>query len=373
MTTPLPTELDEITRQVIGMYSQYPYPLAGTHLDMFKDLVYPFIQNLGNVTSILEAGCGTGNVAIAMAQLLPNVRIVGIDLTEESLKLARESVAKLKLDNLEFRRSNLLEYDNDLGTFDFVHCQGVLHHLSAPEQGLENLYKYLKTGGYAYIWLYMLLGRRWILEFQDMLKLLGVAEMPYQEGVAWVRKIERMYHAKKKPVGLKRHKPVKKSEKQAKQVESEEKVRNTGLLVRVEQALRILNRKGGKALLRSIAQKFLHQPDSVHPEKPQVQIHPPDHESELEEQRYDTGLADTFLHPHSIFYRMADVLHLFASAGFDDVRISDGMSCNIDQFFGGEFPEIADMVAKLPVEKQYQFMELVEKPSGVGFFVHKPE
>lgn len=360
--------LDNITERVIDMYSQYPYPLVGTHRDMFKDLVYPFIKELGNVRSILEAGCGTGNVAIAMAQLLPEARIVGIDLTEESLRIARESAAKMNLRNIEFRRSNLLSHEPELGSFDFVHCQGVIHHLSDPKQGLKNLYKYLNPGRHAYIWVYMLLGRRWILEIQEILNLLEIANMSYEQRIDWTKNILALYYKKKKPEGLKRHHDQKKKKKSPIAVESERKPINSRMLNLMEHTIHILNKKGWKALMRTVIRKLSNKSAPT-----DSKSKPADVDRELEERRANIGLADMYLHPHAIFYRMAEVLTLFAETGFSDVRISDGMSTSLQQFFDGDFPDIERVVANLPIEKQCQFIELVEKPSGVGFFVRKPE
>lgn len=365
MSTTQPV-LDSTTERVIDMYSQYPYPLASTHRDMFKDLVYPFIKGLGNVKSILEAGCGTGNIAIVMAQLLPEVRIVGIDLTEESLRIAREAAAKLNLKNIEFRCSNLLIHEPELGTFDFVHCQGVIHHLSDSKRGLENLYKYLNPGRYAYIWMYMLLGRRWILEIQEILDLLGIADMSYEQRIDWTKRVEAMYHKKKKREGLKRHHDQKKKPSIA--AKSEKRLLNSRVLSLMEHTIHILNKKGWKALTRTVIRKLFRKSEMA-----DIKPEPTDIDVELEERRYKTGLVDTYLHPHAIFYRMEEVLNLFAETGFSDVRISDGMSTSLQQFFDGDFPDLEQVVANLPIEEQYQFLELVEKPSGVGFFVRKPE
>ncbi len=340
--------LDDTTKRVLEMYSQYPYPLVGTHNDMFKDFVYPFIMKLGNVSSILDAGCGTGNVSITIAQLLPEVRVVGIDLVEESLRIARESSAKLHLKNIEFKYSDLLRHDPELGTFDFVHCWGVIHHLSDCRQGLESLHKYLNPGRCAYIWVYMLLGRRWILDVREMLNLLGTTDKPYEERIEWTKKILSMYYPEKMPDGAKRHYRQNKS--------------IMGHLLRMlERSLHLLNESGWKALMRKIIEKRFGIANSS-----QMNV-------KLEECRDKIALVDKFLHPNDVFFRMSEILSLFNEIGFSDVRISDGISTNFQQFFADGSPSIKQLVEKLPIEKQYQFMELLERPSGVGFFVRKPE
>ena len=352
--------LDDTTKRVTEMYNQYPYPLVGTHREMFRDLVYPFLRDQKNISSILEAGCGTGNVAIAIAQLFPGTRVVGIDVTEEALRIAKESAAKLGLKNIEFRYSNLLEYDTDLGVFDFVHCQGVVHHLSDPRKGLENLKKYLKPGKHAYIWVYMLLGRRWILEIREILNLLQNTDEPYQERIEFTKRILSMYNVKKAPEGLKRH-------HENKPTPPVHQPLNSKLLYMLEYSIHLLNTSGWKVLWQKIKSKFSGKSISVNVASKPAIIDP-----ELEDRRYNTGLADMFLHPHDIFYRMSEVLNLFIEVGFSDILISDGMSTNLEQFFANDFSDVKQLAANLPIEKQYQFMELMEKPSGVGFFVRNP-
>ncbi len=360
MDTKRKPTLDETTERVTEMYNQYPYPLVGTHREMFKDIVYPILVDQGNVNSILEAGCGTGNVAIAIAQLFPEAHVVGIDVTEESLRIAKESAANLGLKNIEFKYSNLLEYDAELGTFDFIHCQGVVHHLSDPRKGLENLYKYLNPGRHAYIWIYMLLGRRWILEIREILNLLQNGDKPYQERLEFAKRILSIYYAKKRPEGLKRH-------HENKPVPLVGQPLNSKLLNALEYSIHLLNTSGWKALLQKMMSKFFGRPESLKVSSTSVIIDP-----ELETRRYNAGLADMFLHPHDVFYRMSEILHLFTESGFFEIRITDGMSENSEQFFADDFSDMKQLVESLPVEKQYEFIELMEKPSGIGFFVRKP-
>jgi SAM-dependent methyltransferase len=348
--------LDATTKRVVEMYSQYPWPLVDRRYDIFKYTEYPFIRKFGNIGSILDAGCGTGNVANAIAQLLPETRVVGMDVVEESLRIARESAANLHLRNVEFRNSDLLSHDPELGTFDFVHCWGVIHHLSDPRKGLENLHKYLNPGRYAYIWVYMLLGRRWILDIREMLTLLGTTDKSYEERIEWTKKILLAYYAEKLPEGLKRH-------------HDQNKPIASRLLRMLESSIHLLSDSGWKALIRKVMKKFLGKPDSS---KTLFSSEPKIVDAELEDRMDRITLADKFLHPHSVYFRMSEILNLVTEIGFSEVRISEGMSANLQQFFSDDLPDIRQAVANLPIEKQYQFMELVEKPAGLGFFVRKP-
>jgi demethylmenaquinone methyltransferase/2-methoxy-6-polyprenyl-1,4-benzoquinol methylase len=51
---------------------------------------------------ILDQACGTGNFTFMLARWFPRSRIIGLDLLEEYLALARKKSADLKIDNVQF-------------------------------------------------------------------------------------------------------------------------------------------------------------------------------------------------------------------------------------------------------------------------------
>ena len=335
---------DEITKKVVNMYTQYPYPFVGTHNNMFKDIVLPEIMKIGNIDRILEAGCGTGNVAIEIAQLLPEIEVVAIDITKKSIEIARSNAKKLGLKNICFKQSNLLDYDNNLGIFDFIHCQGVIHHLSSPEIGMRTINMYLKQNGFAYIWLYMLLGRKEILEVREILKYLvdnNDADFNYKMSVLTtvIKNINICNNG-----GRHDDKPV-----------------NSKLLNNIEKGIIFIKKRGWKKFLYLLLQKSFNIKKLAYSSKiKEIGL------SDIKE----IGLSDLYLHPHDVFYRMENVFELFDQSGFSFQKIMDGMSSSLSQCFGAN-NEITKLASSLPLKKQYQLIELFEKPSGIGFLVKK--
>src|SRR6266542_3084799 len=88
--------LAAITAQVRDMYTRFPYPppgvLAGTPIPAIMDytrfIFWPERRDLSGLR-VLDAGCGTGDTAVAIAAANPTIEVVGIDLSETSLALAR--------------------------------------------------------------------------------------------------------------------------------------------------------------------------------------------------------------------------------------------------------------------------------------------
>lgn len=90
------------------------------------------------VTKILDVGCGTGFVS----QLYPNFDITGIDISDEMLKRNPYTWVKAPAEAIPFPD----------GTFDFVVCRSLLHHLESPEAGLKEMHRVLKPDGTFVCW-----------------------------------------------------------------------------------------------------------------------------------------------------------------------------------------------------------------------------
>lgn len=95
---------------------------------------------------ILDAGCGTGEHSIRIAQ--GGYRCVGIDISERTLRETRNNISRAGLDGkvtLHCESLETLSFPDE--TFDAVHCRGVLMHVPAFEAALRNLCRVLKPGG----------------------------------------------------------------------------------------------------------------------------------------------------------------------------------------------------------------------------------
>ena len=59
--------------------------------------------------TILDAGCGSGYTSLTLAEANPGARIVGIDLSEQSVELAKKRLQHHGFDNAEFYAMSIEE------------------------------------------------------------------------------------------------------------------------------------------------------------------------------------------------------------------------------------------------------------------------
>ena len=125
---------------------------------------------------ILDAGCGTGVSTDYLCHLNPGAQVLGIDISDGALAVARErlqrSGAEAQVASLRQEQRSLLDLAGE-GPFDYINSVGVLHHLDQPEAGLRSLAALLAPDGLLHLFLYADAGRWEIHRAQAALELLS--------------------------------------------------------------------------------------------------------------------------------------------------------------------------------------------------------
>jgi 2-polyprenyl-3-methyl-5-hydroxy-6-metoxy-1,4-benzoquinol methylase len=169
-------------------YERYPYPLRNPederqrllttwndHLAQINHYCFGGRQSFCGGFQVLVAGGGTGDNVIFLAEQLRDTgaHIVHLDLSAASLAVAKERARIRGLTNIEFIQDSLLNLPKlEIGPFDFINCCGVLHHLAAPEQGLDALLSKLKPSGAMNLMVYAQYGRTAVYQLQELGRLL---------------------------------------------------------------------------------------------------------------------------------------------------------------------------------------------------------
>jgi SAM-dependent methyltransferase len=97
---------------------------------------------------VLDVGSGPGVAACALAQMLPQARVLAVDGAAPLLTMAEERASRLGVgDRLTARLVSLPEGLADLPQADLVWVSGVAHHLPDPVAGLRALGALIRPGG----------------------------------------------------------------------------------------------------------------------------------------------------------------------------------------------------------------------------------
>ena len=103
---------------------------------------------LSSGSRVLDVCCRSGASALAAARRVgPTGRVVGVDLAENLLELARRKAAARGLANIEFRRGDLESLDFSEESFDAVICVFGIFFLPDMAGAARELWRFVRPGG----------------------------------------------------------------------------------------------------------------------------------------------------------------------------------------------------------------------------------
>ncbi len=182
-----------VRQSVEDQYDAFPYPqrrpddertrlISGElgELALVNHIYWSGQRAFDDQFRVLDAGCGTGDAAIFMAEQLrgSGARVTGVDLSEASLAVARARAEVRGLDNVDFEQGALEDLPQQgLGPFDWIVSFGVLHHLESPQAGLNALREVCKPDGGIGVMLYGRWGRVPVYQLQELFRLLAPGDL----------------------------------------------------------------------------------------------------------------------------------------------------------------------------------------------------
>lgn len=127
---------------------------------------------------VLDVGCGNGWATRLMAELARDGRVVGIDISDEMVDLARESSSSFS--NVEFREASAEKLSFAEGEFTHAFSMESLYYYGNILRALKEIHRVLKSGGQfaCVVDLYKesRASHQWIPELKVPVQLLSVAE-----------------------------------------------------------------------------------------------------------------------------------------------------------------------------------------------------
>lgn len=111
-------------------------------------------MNLTAGLCVLDLACGTGPITIPAAKAVGSSgKVIGIDISGDSLIIAREKARKEGLENVEFYLHDIAALEGLQGkgveeaSFDIIACASALPLIESPGTAVKSWAKFLKLGG----------------------------------------------------------------------------------------------------------------------------------------------------------------------------------------------------------------------------------
>jgi ubiquinone/menaquinone biosynthesis C-methylase UbiE len=96
---------------------------------------------------VLEIGCGVGAQTVILARSSPDADIVSVDISLDSIRLARQKVQSAGIGQVCFLRGDIYHLPFAAESADHVFVCFVLEHLCDPARALREMHRVLKTDG----------------------------------------------------------------------------------------------------------------------------------------------------------------------------------------------------------------------------------
>jgi SAM-dependent methyltransferase len=168
------------TNLVKDFYYNKPFPSYSTSDNKFSILekgnknylAKSFKKEISYGKNILEAGAGTCQFSLYLC-IGTNNNIFALDGAFNSLVLGKKFAIENNINNIYFINADLFDDVFPDQVFDFVWCNGVLHHTNNSYNGFVNLVKKLKKDGIVIVGLYNRFGRIRTIIRKYFYKILG--------------------------------------------------------------------------------------------------------------------------------------------------------------------------------------------------------
>lgn len=145
-------------------------------------------QFLSTKKRILDAGCGNGRITALLRTYSDpeTTEIVAVDLV--AADVAKKNLERYR--NIAVFSKDLLSDLRELGSFDFIYCQEVLHHTSDPEGAFRNVASLLAPAGELAIYVYR--KKAPMREYADDFVREKISGLPYEEAMKAAREISEL-------------------------------------------------------------------------------------------------------------------------------------------------------------------------------------
>lgn len=179
----------DLLEKIRQQFNSLPYPNVPIEQSPQHDANALYIHNLitpfylrnqtlidSRQVAILDVGCGSGYKTLTLAEANPGATVVGIDLSEKSLELARQRLHYYGFTQAQFHALPLDQIAQLGLEFDYINCDEVLYLMPDLVPALATLKAVLKPKGILRGNLHGLYQRQHYFRAQDLFALMGLMQ-----------------------------------------------------------------------------------------------------------------------------------------------------------------------------------------------------
>ena len=145
-------EMQQTIYKELG-YKSYPFPFTTpAYLEAYGTLV-GLKPPAAKTARVLELGATYGGNIISQAAHNPEATFVGIELSQDQVEKGNKIIGDSKLDNVSLVQGDILNFDESMGTFDYIIAHGFYSWISdeMKDKLLQIISHHLADNGIAYV------------------------------------------------------------------------------------------------------------------------------------------------------------------------------------------------------------------------------
>ena len=145
-------EMQQTIYKELG-YKSYPFPFTTpAYLEAYGILV-GLKPPTAKTARVLELGATYGGNIISQAAHNPEATFIGIELSQDQVEKGNKIIGDAKLDNVSLVQGDILNFDESMGTFDYIIAHGFYSWISdeMKDKLLDIISHHLADNGIAYV------------------------------------------------------------------------------------------------------------------------------------------------------------------------------------------------------------------------------
>jgi 8-demethylnovobiocic acid C8-methyltransferase len=138
------------TEPITGSAAEAYHRMGSRAFERYKEFVDLLVgAGIEDGQTVVDLCCGSGELEVILSSRFPSLNLIGIDLSEDMIRLARGYAAE-QGKALEFRHGDVQTLDGKedlVGTADLVVSRHAFHRLTRLADGFSTMLRLAKPGG----------------------------------------------------------------------------------------------------------------------------------------------------------------------------------------------------------------------------------